>query len=65
MDVVAIDRAKNVRKMVLLTHEEVRDLTAYRRAQETIPTESAAIAELLRWALAAWREEDEREGKKR
>jgi hypothetical protein len=55
MSVVAIDRTKGSRKVFLHPHELAEQIDAWRRAQRPIPSESAAIAELVRQALERWR----------
>jgi hypothetical protein len=56
MSVVAIDRTKGSRKVFLCPNELADKLDAWRSAQRPIPSESAAIAELVRQALKQWRE---------
>jgi hypothetical protein len=55
MSVVAIDRTKGSRKVFLSPHELADKLDAWRGAQRPIPSESVAIAELVRQALKQWR----------
>jgi hypothetical protein len=55
MGLVAIDTGRNVRKTVLLTHEEAAAVEAFRvsmgQVLGRVPSESWAIAELIRRAL--------------
>jgi hypothetical protein len=61
MAVVAIDTTRNVRKTLLLTHEEAAEVEDFRvslRAElGRVPSESAALSELVRRALKQLREE--------
>jgi hypothetical protein len=63
MDMVAIDPTKGVRKTVLITHEDEAAVDDYRRAQQRIPSESQALADLIRRGLQQWRQERERQKK--
>jgi hypothetical protein len=57
MAVVAIDRTKGTRKMFTCSNELAEEITAWRTAQQPIPSESAAVAMLLWQALLRWREQ--------
>jgi hypothetical protein len=63
MQTVAIDRTKGVRKSALVTHEEaaaIDDYRLYRRADlGKIPSESQAVAELIRRGLEQFKREQE------
>jgi hypothetical protein len=69
MALVAIDTDRNVRKTVLLTHEEasaVEDFrVSLREVLGRVPSESAALSELIRRALDAWQKEQAKERKPR
>jgi metal-responsive CopG/Arc/MetJ family transcriptional regulator len=56
--------AGKVRRTLTLPEELLDELDAWRAAQRPIPTESQAVAELLRQALAGWREQADREDRK-
>ena len=47
-----------VRRTWTVPEKLLDELEAWRAAQRPIPTESQAVAELLRRALKAWREQD-------
>jgi hypothetical protein len=57
MSVVAIDRTKGSRKVFTCPHELAAEIDAWRATQRPIPSESAAIQELVRQALERWRKE--------
>jgi hypothetical protein len=63
MAVVAIDPSRGVRKSILLTHEQVEELEQFRlylrSARGRMPSESAALAELIQEGVRRWREEQE------
>lgn len=56
--------AGKVRRNLTLPEEIVAELDAWRAAQRPIPTESQAVSELLRRALKAWREQDQKQERK-
>jgi hypothetical protein len=60
MQTVAIDRTKGMRKVFTCPHELAEQIDAWRSAQRPIPSESAAVAELLRRALKQWHDEQKR-----
>jgi hypothetical protein len=68
MALVAIDTERNVRKTVLLTHEEAAAVEDFRVSlRETlgrVPSESAALAELIRRGLQQVDEEQKTKRKK-
>jgi hypothetical protein len=65
--VVAIDTTKGARKAVLLTNEQLTEIEQFRLWARTVrgrmPSESAAIAELIQEGLRQWREDREAERK--
>jgi hypothetical protein len=67
MGLVAIDTTRNVRKTVLLTHDEAAAVEDFRVSlRETlgrVPSESAALGELIRRGLEQWRQEQKTERK--
>jgi hypothetical protein len=68
MSVVAIDMTKGARKTVLLTNEQMAEIEEFRfwvrAVRGRLPSESAAISELIQDGLRHWREERETEGKR-
>ena len=63
MSAVAIDRTKGSRKVFLCPHELAAEIDTWRATQRPIPSESAAVVELVRRALERWRK-DQREKRK-
>lgn len=65
MGLVAIDTARNVRKTVLLTLDEAQEVEDFRVSLRAVlgrvPSESAALAELIRRALEQVRLERDKE----
>jgi hypothetical protein len=63
MGLMAIDTGRNVRKTLLLTKEEAAEVEDFRVSLRAVlgrvPSESAALAELIRKGLERWREERE------
>jgi hypothetical protein len=57
MSDVAIDRTKHDRVVFTCPHELRQEIAAWRSEKRPIPSESQAVAELLRQALERWREE--------
>jgi hypothetical protein len=69
MNVVAIDPTKGVRKSILLTNEQMEEVEQFRlhvrNVRGRMPSESAAIAELVQEGLRRFREQQERERQKK
>ena len=65
MTVVAIDTTKGVRKTVLLTNEQLAEIDDFRlhlrRVRGRLPSESAALAELIQDSLRRFREREQPE----
>jgi hypothetical protein len=61
MQIMPIDATRNARLAVVLPHEMVEEIDAYRVARRAtlgrIPSQSAALAELIQKGLERWREE--------
>jgi metal-responsive CopG/Arc/MetJ family transcriptional regulator len=56
--------AGKVRRTLTLPEELVAEVEEWRGAQRPIPTESQAVAELLRQALERWREQNTKKSQK-